>query len=314
MTAPAEEAVKQTGPRPYDLANQDRIVRGRMPTLEIVNERFARNFRLGMFNFMRRNPEVSVGAVKVQKYGAFLADVVVPANINVMHLAPLRGNGLLICEPQLVFAIIDSLFGGSGRFHTRIEGRDFSPTEQRIIRRLVDVVCEGYRQAWQGIYPLSLEYQRSEMQPQFASVAALGELVVTTSFAVELGGTVGSLHLCFPYAALEPIRDTLFSSVQTDQQVTDRRWVTLLTQQIKAADLDVVVELGQARASLGELMSLKVGDFIELDLAETVDAKVDGVPMLRGRMGLSNGRYAIKVEQFVSRIEEDTQGAPDGHR
>jgi flagellar motor switch protein FliM len=121
------------GVRPYDLATQERIVRGRMPTLELVHERFARNLRIGLFNFMRRNPEISVGPVKVQKYSAFLREIVIPTNINVMHVKPLRGSGLLICEPQLVFAVVDSLFGGDGRLHSRIEGRDFSATEQRII-------------------------------------------------------------------------------------------------------------------------------------------------------------------------------------
>ncbi|MFP5407259.1 MAG: flagellar motor switch protein FliM, partial [Gammaproteobacteria bacterium] len=182
-----QEAVAPGAVREYDLARQERIVRGRMPTLELVHERFARNLRVGLFNFMRRNPDVSVGPVSVQKYSAFLRNIAVPTNINVVQVKPLRGSGLLICEPQLVFAIIDSLFGGNGRFQTRIEGRDFSATEQRIIERLVEVVCEEYRKAWATVYPLELEYTRSEMQPQFANIASPAEIVVTTSFAIEIG-------------------------------------------------------------------------------------------------------------------------------
>jgi len=222
-----KEAPATEGVRGYNLSNQERIVRGRMPTMEIVNERFSRNLRLGLFNFIRRSPEISVGAVKAQKYSAFLRELVVPTNFNVMAVRPLRGNGLVVCEPTLLFGVIDSLFGGNGKFHTRIEGRDFSPTEQRVIARLVEVVAEEYKKAWAGVYPLELHYQRSEMQPQFATVATPSEIVVTTSFSLEIGDITGSLHICIPYSTLEPIRDVLYSTVQGDAMEVDRRWIRL---------------------------------------------------------------------------------------
>src|SRR5262245_2058029 len=166
--APVEPA---DGVRTYNIASQERIVRGRMPTMEIVNERFARNSRIGLFNLMRKSPEVSVGGIKMQKYSAFLREIVVPTNFNIMSVRPLRGSGLVVLEPSLVFAAIDAMFGGVGKFHTRIEGREFSPTEQRVIHRMLDCICEEYKKAWTGIYPLELEHQRSEMQPQFANIA-----------------------------------------------------------------------------------------------------------------------------------------------
>ncbi|HEY9027999.1 MAG TPA: flagellar motor switch protein FliM, partial [Burkholderiaceae bacterium] len=184
--------------RNYDLANQERIVRGRMPTMEIIGERFARNIRIGLFNFIRKSPEVSINGIKVQKYSAFLREIVVPTNFNIVSVRPLRGSGLIVCDPSLVFAVIDALFGGVGKFHTRIEGRDFSPTEQRVIQRLVDTIIAEYRNAWQGIYPLDLEYQRSEMQPQFANIATPSEIVVASSFTLEVGETSGSVHFCIP--------------------------------------------------------------------------------------------------------------------
>ena len=173
------------GVRGYNLSNQERIVRGRMPTMEIVNERFSRNLRMGLFNFIRKSPEITVGAVKAQKYSAFLRELVVPTNFNIMAVRPLRGNGLVVCEPTLLFGVIDSLFGGSGKFKTRIEGRDFSPTEQRVIARLVEVVAEEYKKAWGGVYPLELVYQRSEMQPQFATIATASEESATGEIAIE---------------------------------------------------------------------------------------------------------------------------------
>ncbi|MEY8877859.1 MAG: flagellar motor switch protein FliM [Leptothrix sp. (in: b-proteobacteria)] len=295
----AEDAPKG-GIRDYNLANQERIVRGRMPTLEIINERFSRNIRIGLFNFIRKTPEVSVGGIKVQKYSAFLRETVVPTNFNIVSVRPLRGSGLVVCDPSLVFAVIDALFGGNGKFHTRIEGRDFSPTEQRVIARIVEVITTEYKKAWQGIYPLELEYQRSEMQPQFANVAAPGEIVITSSFTLEIGDTTGTIHFCIPYATFEPIRDVLYSSTQGDSNEPDRRWVKLLTHQIQAAEVQLVAELGHAPATVEQLLALKAGDFIELDINKSIEVKVDGVPVMEAQYGTSNGRYALKVEKMLT--------------
>ena len=297
-----------TGIRSYDLSSQERIVRGRMPTLEIVNERFARNFRVGLFNFMRRNPDIAVGAVKVQKFSAFLRNVAVPANINVMHVRPLRGSGLLICDPVLVYTIIDNLFGGNGQNQARIEGREFSATEQRIILRMVEVIAAEYAKSWAAIYPIELEYARSEMNPQFANIATPSEIVVTTTFRVEFGDVGGDLHICIPYSTFEPIREILYSPLQGDQGGPDRRWVTLLTQQIKAATVELAAELAHSHATVGELMALKVGDFIELDRLPTLMAKVDGVPVFECDYGTLGARYGVRIREFMTQPAVD--GAP----
>lgn len=296
-----EEAPEQEGGiRDYNIANQERIVRGRMPTLEIINERFSRNIRIGIFNFIRKSPEISISSIRVQKYNAFLREIVVPTNFNIMSVRPLRGSGLVVCEPTLVFAIIDALFGGQGKFHTRIEGRDFSATELRVIQRLVEVVTVEYKKAWQGVYPLELEYQRSEMQPQFANIAGPSEIVVATSFTLELGDTTGAIHICIPYSTLEPIRDCLYSSMQGDSAEPDRRWVKLLTHQIQSAEIELVAELAHAPATVEQLLAFKAGDFLELDLNPLVEAKVDGVPVLEANYGTSNGKYALKIERLIA--------------
>ena len=287
------------GIRNYDISSQERIVRGRMPTMEIVNERFSRNFRIGLFNFIRRSPEISVGPVTVQKYSAFLRELVVPTNFNIVSVRPLRGNGLIVCEPTLVFGVIESLYGGNGKFQTRIEGRDFSPTELRVITRLVDVACEEYKKAWKGIYPLELQYQRSEMQPQFANIATPSEIVVTTSFTLEIGEMSGTIYFCIPYSTLEPIRDVLYSTTQGDAVESDQRWVKLLTQEIQAAEIPLVAELAHAHSTVEQLMAMRVGDFIELDLDSLIQAKVNGVPILECHYGTHNGKYAIKVNKSL---------------
>ena len=299
------ESVDKSATRNYNLADQERIVRGRMPTMEIINERFARNIRIGMFNFIRKSPEVAIGATKVQKYSAFLREIVVPTNFNLVSVRPLRGSGLIVCDPTLIFAVIDSLFGGSGKYHTRIEGRDFSMTEHRIILRVVDLITSEYKKAWLGVYPLELEYQRSEMQPQFANIASPSEVVVTTSFTLEIGDISGTIHFCIPYSTLEPIRDILYSTVQGDASEPDRRWVNLLTQQIQAAEVELVAEMARAPATVEQLLSFQVGDFIELDLHPSIEVKVSGVPVLECHYGISNGRYALKVDQLLT---NQTQG------
>ena len=274
-------------------------MRGRMPTMEIVGERFARNIRLGMFNFIRKSPEVSIGGTKVIKYSAFLREIVVPTNFNIVSVKPLRGNGLVVCDPSLVFAVIDSLYGGNGKYHTRIEGRDFSPTELRVIQRLIDCIVTEYKKAWSGIYPIELEYQRSEMQPQFCTIASPSEVVVCTSYTLEIAETSGTVHICIPYSTLEPIRDVLYSSLQGEAE-PDRRWVNLLRSQLQSADLPITAELATARATVEQLLSFKPGDFIELDLLPMIQAKVDGVPVFDCSYGTSNGRNAIKIDRMLT--------------
>ncbi len=302
----AEVDTDVSGVRNYDLSSQERIVRGRMPTLEIVHERFARNFRIGIFNFMRRSPEISIGPVKVQKFSAFLRNVVVPTNINVMQVRPLRGSGLVICDPTLVFTVIDNLFGGTGQYQTRIEGREFSPTEQRIILRLVEVITAEYKKAWATIYPIELEYTRSEMHTQFANIATPSEIVVTATFRVEIGETGGDMHICIPYSCLEPIRETLYSPLQGDQQEPDKRWVNLLTQQIKSATVSLAAELAHSEATVGELMALKKGDFIELDLAPTLVATVDGVPIFECQYGTMGTHYGLQIKEFLTQQGQES--------
>jgi len=293
----AKEDIPAGAIRDYNLASQERIVRGRMPTMEIVNERFSRNLRLGLFNFIRRSPEISVGGVQVQKYNAFLRELVVPTNFNIMAIRPLRGNGLVVCEPTLLFGVIDSLFGGNGKFQTRIEGRDFSATEQRVITRLVDVIAEEYKKAWVGVYPLELVYQRSEMQPQFATIATPSEIVVSTSFTLEIGDITGSLHICIPYATLEPIRDVLYSSVQGDAIEVDRRWIKVLSQEIQAAELTMVAELARTDATVEQLLAMQVGDFIELDRDPSIQAHIEGVPVFDCQYGTHKGKYALRIQR-----------------
>lgn len=310
----ASEVAAESGDiRTYDMSSQERIVRGRMPTMEIVNERFARNFRVGLFNFLRRSPEISAGSVTVQRYSAFLRELAVPTNFNIVAMKPLRGNGLVVCEPALVFGVIDTLYGGVGKYQTRIEGRDFSATEQRVINRLVKVITTEYNKAWKGLYPLELEYQRSEMQPQFANVATPSEIVISTSFQLEIGDISGAVHFCFPYSTLEPIRDVLYSSNQGDSVEVDRRWVNVLTREIQAAEVTMVAELARADATVEQLLAMRVGDFIELDREPLIEVTVNGVPVFECQYGTHNAKYAVRIDKSLRGNDSNWKGSPYGN-
>lgn len=290
----------QENVRPYNLATQERIVRGRMPTLEIIHERFARQLRVGLYNYLRRTAEISVGPIKVVKYSEFIRNLVVPTNLNLVQIKPFRGTAMIVMEPTLVFMLVDSLFGGNGQFHTRIEGRDFTQTEQRIIQRVLDIVFENYSKSWEPVHPISFEFVRSEMNTQFANIATPNEVVVTTSFNIELGPMSGNMHICIPYAMIEPVRDLLSSTMQGETLEVDKRWIRLLTQQIQTAEVELQADIGTCQVSLKDIANMKVGDIIPISIPPMLEVKVDGVPVMECTYGTRGGKYALKVEKLLA--------------
>ncbi len=296
---PEEAQSEGAGIRSYNLGTQERIVRGRMPTLELINERFARYLRIGMFNYMHRNTEVSVGPIRVQKYSEFIRNLVVPTNLNLVSAKPLRGTGLFVFDPNLVFLVVDNMFGGDGRFHSRVEGRDFTPTEQRIIQGLLGVVFAEYGRSWKPVYEINFEYIRSEMNSQFANIATPSEIVISTTFTLEFGGATADMHICFPYSMIEPIRDLLYSTMQSDQLSSDKRWISMLRKQLQGAEVELVAQLGSSEITLGQILKLRVGDIVPLQIPELISVEVDGVELMECRYGQQNGQYALRVERFI---------------
>jgi len=294
-------AEPQDGVRPYDLGSPDRVVRHRMQTLELINERFARRLRSMFFGFMRRNADITVNAIKIQKYSDFERNLPVPSNLNMVAMKPLRGTGLFTFDPNLVFLVIDSLFGGHGRYNTRVEGRDFTNTEQRIIRRLLNLTLECYGQAWDNVYPIEFEYMRSEMHTKFANIGSGNDVVVLSTFNIELGSSGGKLNVCLPYSMLEPIRDILTRPLQ--QSATDsidQRWTQQLSREVRSAEVELSVEFARIEASISELLHLSVGDVLPVDVQPNVTARVGGVPVLDCTYGTFNGRYALRVHKILA--------------
>jgi flagellar motor switch protein FliM len=301
------ETENKSIPRAYNVASNERIVRGRMPTMEVINERFARMLRVSMFNLVRRTAEISVGQVKVVKFVDFIRNLVLPTNMNLVQAKPLRGNALFIFEPNLVFLIVDTMFGGDGRFHTRVEGREFTQTEHRIIQNMLAAVFEAYTKAWEPVYKLEFEFVRSELNPQFANIATPNELVVVSTFEIGFNEVGGTISLCLPYSMIQPIRELLFSAMQGDHLSADKNWNSLMARQIKSAEIELVALLGQSMLTVEELMKYKVGDVIPFQVHENIVATVNDVPVMECKYGVFNNQYAIKVDKMISTALNDIQ-------
>ncbi|MCW8943959.1 MAG: flagellar motor switch protein FliM [Sedimenticola sp.] len=285
--------------RSYDFASQDRIVRGRLPTLEMVNERFARYFRTSLFNMLRRSADISVSGVQMLKFSEFVHSLFVPTSLNLVRVPPLKGKGLCVLDPKLVFSVVDNFFGGSGRFHTKIEGRDFTPTELRVVQMLLNLAFEDLHEAWKPVLSLTFECVGSEVNPQFANIVSPSEVVVVTSFHIDLEAGGGDMHICLPYSMIEPIRDLLDAGVQSDRGDKDERWVIALKDEIMGVKVELSSVLCETAISMKELSELKKGDVIPVDIPQIVEVSAADVPVFSGRIGVSDGSYAIKIEKWI---------------
>ena len=287
--------------RDYDLASNERIVRGRMPTLEMINDRFARYLRTTIFSLLRRTAEISVGGVQTLKFSQYVHSLFLPTSLNLVRVRPLRGTGLVVFDPKLVFTLVDNFFGGEGRFYTKIEGRDFTPTERRVIQMLLSQVLKDLKEAWSMVASVEFEYLNSEMNPQFANIVSPTEVVVVNSFHVELEGGGGDIHLTLPYSMIEPLREQLAAGMQSDRKEVDDRWPVSLRNEIKATVVELEATLVETEITVGELLSMKPGDVIPIDLPRAVAACVEGVPVFTGQFGVSRGNNALKLlERVVS--------------
>ncbi|MFK7962783.1 MAG: flagellar motor switch protein FliM [Burkholderiaceae bacterium] len=303
-----EESDSPTARR-YDLLEREHLRHRRLPAMEAAHERFGRELKRSLSSFVRRTATVSMGAAQVQRYREFMESLQLPCSFSIVKINPLRGNGLMICEPDLVFSLIETMFGGAGKLAASLEGRSFSPTERSVIEAMVRRVSEAYRLAWQDTYPLSLELVRSESKPQYAIVAAPDDLVITLRCLIDINGISGAFHLCLPNVTLDPIRSTLTSDISKDQLTTDPIWTERLSEQLSVAEIEMSAALSQVNLSFGELINLGAGDFIEFELAKSVQVNVNNVPFLQCHYGTNNGRYAVKINDFLTPTEQIISGA-----
>ncbi|MCG7948517.1 MAG: flagellar motor switch protein FliM, partial [Candidatus Thiodiazotropha taylori] len=251
------------------------------------------------FNMLRRTADLSVSGIQMQKFSEFVHSLFVPTSLNMIKVPPLRGKGLFVFDPKLVFSVVDNYFGGSGRFHTKIEGRDFTPTENRVIQLLLNSAFEDLKAAWKPVFQVDFEYSGSEVNPQFANIVSPSEVVVVTSFHVDLENGGGDFHICMPYSMLEPIRELLDAGVQSDRGERDERWERSLKEEILAAKVELCSSLTEVQMSLQELAELQAGDVIPIEMPEEVEVEAADVPVFRAKLGVADGNYALKISEWI---------------
>jgi flagellar motor switch protein FliM len=296
-----EEGIADSSALEYDFSSQDRIVRGRMPTLEIVNERFARHMRVSLFNMMRRSAEVSINGIQMIKFGEYIHTLFVPTSLNMVRFRPLKGTGLITMEARLVFILVDNFFGGDGRYHAKIEGREFTPTERRIIQMLLKLIFEDYKEAWAPVMDVSFEYLDSEVNPAMANIVSPTEVVVISSFHIELDGGGGDFHVSLPYSMLEPIRELLDAGVQSDKEDTDFRWSKALRDEIMDVKVDLSTHMVDFDIPLRDVMELKAGDIIPFEMPDHITVLIEDLPTYRAKLGRSRDHLALQVIEKIAR-------------
>lgn len=284
----------------YDLTSQDRIVRGRMPTLEMINERFARYTRISMFNLLRRTADVSVGGIQIQKFGEYVHTLYVPTSLNMVKFRPLRGTALVILDAKLVFKLVDNFFGGDGR-HAKIEGREFTPTELRVVQMVLEQAFVDLKEAWKAVMEIDFEYMNSEVNPSMANIVSPSEVVVVSTFHVELDGGGGELHITMPYSMVEPIREVLDAGLQSDTDDRDDRWVNALQEDVMDAKVELECDIVRRPISLREIVNLRDGDIIPITFEDFHMVTANGVPMFNATLGQSSDNLALKVLEFIDR-------------
>lgn len=292
--------------RSYDLTSQDRIVRGRMPTLEMINERFARYTRISMFNLLRRTADVSVGGVQIQKFGEYVHTLYVPTSLNMVKIRPLRGTALVVLDAKLVFKLVDNFFGGDGR-HAKIEGREFTPTELRVVQIVLEQVFIDMKEAWKTIMQVDFEYMNSEVNPSMANIVSPSEVVVVSTFHIELDGGGGDMHVTVPYSMIEPIREVLDNGMQSDVDEVDDRWINNLRKDVLSSTVKLDCRYIRQQVSLRDILDLKPGDVIPVDMPEHVVLQANGVPIFNTKLGVLRGNLALQVESPYGR--DDTEAA-----
>lgn len=291
---------KDVEARPFDPGSQHRVVRERLHTLEIINERFARQFRMNLFNLLRRNADISVESVRYQRFQDFSDSLPSPTNINIIAMKPLRGTSLVVFPTNMVSMIVENLFGGDGRFMTRNETREFTGTEQRIINRVLNLAIDAYQEAWRAVYPLKINFIRSEMQPKFASITSSpSEIVVTTTFHLEVGNLDSSFQICMPYSMIEPLRDRLTNLRADASSASDKVWRDRISNELQSSHVDLITQFLDIPVRLPQVLALKVGDVLPVELPKTVTATVSGLPVLECEYGSLNKRRALRVTRVL---------------
>jgi flagellar motor switch protein FliM len=288
----------------YDLTSQDRIIRGRLPQLEVIYEKFMRAFRVSLSSALRKIASITLTSTEFLKFGEFINTLPMPTCMSVLRFGNLRGSALLVIESKLAYALVDSFFGGADRPYTKIDGKDFTPIELSIVRRVVELAINDLENAWASIEKIGCSFVRTEVNPQFVGIVPPTDVVIASTFDVELENATGTISIVIPYATIEPIKQKLSTGFQVESDQTDKKlWTSIIKEQLLETDVDIKVNLGETEIKLKDLMNLKVGDVIPLDQDATgeFDVQVENVKKFKGYYGIHHGTVAVQVTRPVEK-------------
>ena len=289
-----DEFQERGGAKNYDFSSQERIVRRRIPTLEIINERFSKYLRISLLKFLHHSPELFISGIEILKFSEYMRKLSTPTNLNIIRFSPLRGRALIVIEPSLIFSTVDSYFGGGGQLYKAANEREFTPTEMRIIQILLDIIFNDLREAWEPVMALKFEYMSSEVNPYFANIVNAEDIVVVTTVNIMLEGSGGSINIVMPYSMIEPIR-ALLDVIGNGSDETDNQWKLTLRNEILGVSLNMNSLLVEKTLFVREVLQLKKGDVIPIDMPKTVMLKVEGAPVFTGKACTSDGYYAVQI-------------------
>lgn len=294
-----DDSVDGTVAKAYDFTNQERIIRGRLPALDIINERFARGFQRNFNEMIMSSVEVTAGEVKIIKMIDYLRNLFVPTSLNIYRIDPLNGVSLFTLDSKLIFTAVDMYFGGTGLLPFKIEGREYTPVEMSMVRSILDISSETLRKAWAPVMDIEINYMHSEMNPKFASIVDATDMIVVSPINVRFEGVEGRIDIVMPYAMLEPVRDKLEEGMTNLQGESDNRWSRTLKEESKNIKVELSVNLLELQMNMDDLMKMEKGDIIPIEMPEQVMVRAEGIGIVKGKVGESNDRKAVKIEEIL---------------
>ena len=288
----------------YDLTSQDRIIRGRLPQLEVIYEKFMRAFRVSLSSALRKIASITLTSTEFLKFGEFINTLPMPTCMSVLRFGNLRGSALLVIESKLAYALVDSFFGGADRPYTKIEGKDFTPIELSIVRKVVDLAISDLEIAWSSVEKIGCSFVRTEVNPQFVGIVPPTDVVIASTFDIELENATGTISMVIPYSTIEQIKQKLSTGFQVESDQTDKKlWTAIIKEQLMDTDVEVKVNLGETEIRLKDLMNLKVGDVIPLtqDSTGELDIQIENVKKYKGYYGIHHGTVAMQVTRPIEK-------------
>jgi flagellar motor switch protein FliM len=294
-----DDSTDSNSAKTYDFTNQERIIRGRLPALDIINERFARGFQRHFNEMILSSVEVTAGEVKIIKMIDYLRNLFVPTSLNLYRINPLNGVSLFTLDSKLIFTAVDIYFGGTGLLPFKIEGREYTPVEMSMIKSILDISTENMRKAWAPVMDVEIEYMHSEMNPKFAGIVDATDMIVVSPINVRFEGVEGRVDIVMPYAMLEPVRDKLEEGMQNLQGETDNRWSKTLREESKNIEVTLSASLAEIAMDMSDILNMEKGDIIPIEMPKLVTIKAEDIAVARGKIGISHDKKAIKIEQVL---------------